>query len=213
MTAPRLVLPRRRVVTVRSVQRSADVVSRGIAVGGLCCLLGLSACGVRSSSRASDVTTTSAAVSTAGTGTAGTVTASSVASTATGTSPAPGAASAEQTQPTITPSLGRPHTTFAVRLTARTRLGAHGVVNTVYRVAATGPTEPGCEREAAATINRGKAGQRLQVVFRPGSAGSCPGEWHGVVLLEQGPNCVKGRPCPEFASRVVEVGQLAWRVS
>lgn len=205
-------------IAQRRIDR-ARVVSRWIALGGLCCLLGLSACGLRSTSEAGDasaVTTPSPAASTAITGTAGTagtVTASNVGSTVTGTTPVSSAASAEQTDPTITPSLGGPHTTFGVRLTARTRLGAPGVVSAVYHIAATGPTQPACQRETAAPINHGEPGQRLQAVLRPAAAGWCAGEWQGAILLEQGPNCVKGRLCPKFASRLIEVGRLVWRVS
>ena len=171
-------------IAQRRIDR-ARVVSRWIALGGLCCLLGLSACGLRSTSEAGDasaVTTPSPAASTAITGTAGTagtVTASNVGSTATGTTPVSSAASAEQTDPTITPSLGGPHTTFGVRLTARTRLGAPGVVSAVYHIAATGPTEPACQRETAAPINHGEPGQRLQAVLRPAARDGAPANGKG----------------------------------
>lgn len=217
------VLARRvQLVIVRLLRRSVRMVSRWIVVGGLCAVLGVSACGQRSSSGASGasaVTGVASVATTAVTG-SGTVTSSKARPAATGTIRSLGGATpAEQTYPGITPSRGAPQTVFVVRLTSRTRLGARGVLGASYRVGAFGPPKQGCDRVATSIIDRGAAGQRLTVVLRPGPAGWCRGEWRGAVYLEQGPSCAGGpgsaqtRRCPEFASRLVEVGRFGWRVS
>jgi hypothetical protein len=185
------------------------------ALGALCAVLVLSACG-RSSSAASVVTSSTGAGATSAAGT-GTAKPSDPQTTTTGSVRAlPGGTPAEQTQPQITPRRGGPRTVFTVRLTSRAGLGAHGPLAGEYRVRSVGPPKPGCDREATSTIRRGAPGRRLTVVLRPGPGGWCRGDWLGVVLLERGPSCPGGpaaKPrCPEFASQLLEVGRFRWRI-
>lgn len=210
-----------RVVMIRPLRRSLRMVSRWIAVGGLCVVLGLSACGRQVSSGASGASAVSgrSGVVTAATTVTATVTTSDPQTMTTGTVRALGGALAGvQTDPRITPPRGGPRTVFLVRLTSRTRLGAHGALSAVYRVDAAGPLKSGCDRGATSTIARGAAGHRVTVVLGPGPRGWCPGDWRGLVFLQQGPRCsggstASGPRCPEFASRQIEVGRFRWQVS
>lgn len=208
-----------RLVIVRPPRRSLDVVSRWIVLGGLCAASALSGC----ASQARRVTTSADAVTRASTviTTAGTATAAASGvpqTTSTGKIRSGGSGTeGEQTDPRIAPRSGGPRTVFIVRLWSRTRLGAHGVLDAVYRIRATGPSTAGCDPGATSTLDRGASGQRLTVVLRPGPTGWCRGDWRGLVLLETGPSCAGGSgaakaPCPEFASRLAEVGRFGWRV-
>jgi hypothetical protein len=202
-------------------RRSLPVVSRWIAVGGLCAALGLSACGQGSSSGtsgASAVTSPAGASTIAVTGSAPVQTGDPRPTPPGGAGSIAGGSPAGPTRPEIRPQRGFPSTVFIVRLTSRVRLGASGFVGSEYRLSSTGPSAPACDREATSTIVRGTADQRLRVVLRPGPMGWCRGYWRGVVLLERGPACTKGpggvqsRRCPEFASQLIEVGRFTWRV-
>ncbi len=194
------------------------MVSRAIAVGGLCAVLGLSACGHQASSEtagASAVTGSSASVvptTVMGTGTVTSLNRRTI------TTRTRGGTRGVQTAPQIAPAQGGPRSLFLVRLTSRTRLGAHGILTAVYRVIATGPPKPVCDRGATSTIDHGAAGRRLTVVLRPGPGGWCRGDWRGLVFLQTGPSCRSGRTasgprCPAFASRLIKVGRFRWRVS
>jgi hypothetical protein len=192
------------------------MVSRSIAVCGLCVTLVLSACGQASSgTNAADVVAASPSATVA----PGTGTLSGTPQTVpTGTLRSPGGATpAEQTHPQITPKRGGPRTVFVVRLTSRQRLSAQGAVAAMYRLGATAPPKRGCDREVISTIDRGAVGQRLRVVLRPGRLAWCRGDWRGVVYLLRGPRCAQGSAasrsrCPEFASQLIEVGRLRWQV-
>jgi hypothetical protein len=213
-------------VIVGLLRRSVGVVSRWIGRIALCGLVGLAGCGQRSSAGVggADTAATASAASTIAetstTGTVtGTVTSTGMGTTTTGTvGSGGGIRPAQQTDPVITPIRGGPQTVFVVHLTSRTRLGVHGVVSAVYRVTARGPVKQRCEREATWMVDRGAVGQRLAGVWHPEAAGWCIGTWRGQVLLEVGPHCARGpttsqaRACPEFASRLIEVGRFEWRV-
>lgn len=189
-------------------------------VGVLCAALVLSACGRQANAETSTTggaRGASTVIATAFTGTG--VVSSQPRTTGTGKVGASGRGIAGQpTNPQITPRQGGPRTVFTVKLTSRTRLGAQGVFAAMYRVEGAGPSRTGCDRAVGVTIGRGSAGRRLAAVLRPRPPGWCRGDWRGSVLLETGPNCARGsgaaktRVCPEFASRLVEVGRFAWRV-
>ena len=139
-------------------------------------VLGLSACGREAgpgTSRASGTPSPSIVITTAGIAT-GAVSSGSLMTSA-GNVRAWSTAG-EQTNPQITPRQGGPDTVFVVHLTSRTRLGAHGVLDAVYGISATGPSSAECGREATSTIDHGAAGERLTVVLRPGPSGGCRGD-------------------------------------
>lgn len=198
-------------------RRSLRIVSRSIAVFGLCVTLGLAACGQQAAS-----TTTAADVAAAGQGSTVVPSAGNLSATPrsapTGTVRSPGGANpAEQTHPQITPKRGGPRTVFVVHLTSRLRLSPHGVVQAMYRLGATTPPKRGCDREVMSTIHRGAVDERLRVVLRPGRLAWCRGDWSGVVYLLRGPRCAQGSAapnsrCPKFASQLIEVGRLRWQV-
>lgn len=216
----RFSVPENRSVIVGSLRRSMAVVSRWIAVGGLCAVLVLSACGRQSNagtSGASAATGTSTVIAAAFT----TIGASSSNPSTTGTGkvgPSGWGTAGQPTDPRITPRRGGPRTVFTVKVTSRTRLGSQGAFTAMYRIEGTGPPRTGCDRALGVTVHHGGPGQRLTVLLRPGPAGWCQGDWRGTVLLETGPNCGQGsgaartQPCPQFASRLIEAGRFEWHV-
>lgn len=199
-------------VIVLSFGRSVCVMRRWIAVGGVCALLGLSACGQAGSAATSSGAGGQPVVAVR------TTAVSDPQATYPGGVVIGGSSSALSVRPEVIPRAAGPQARFSVRLTARVQLGVRGVLRTEYRVSAVGRSAPGCVGGAAMTIDHGAAGARLAAVFAPGRAGWCRGEYRGVVSLESGPNCSTGsrgaqsRSCPRFASRLVEVGRFAWQV-
>ena len=130
-------------------------------------------------------------------------------------SPAGAVAVAEgpDTDPSVRPGTGGPHTTYVLHLTARQDVGARGAVSSVYAVRVVLPSRPGCGR--VATITSARAGEPVRVRLRPaGGAGWCRGRYRGRVLLVRGPRCPRPSPaaCPRFASTIRAAGRFAFRV-
>jgi hypothetical protein len=127
--------------------------------------------------------------------------------------PAGAVAQGPDTDPSVRPRTGGPHTTFVLQLTARQDIGGRGAASSLYTVRVAIPSRPACGR--VARITSARAGEPISVPLRPaGGAGWCRGRYRGRVLLVRGPNCSppSSAGCPRFASRITAAGRFAFRV-
>lgn len=121
----------------------------------------------------------------------------------------------EQTHPSVRPATGGPGTKFVLRLTVRDALGVHGVVQTDYRVSASGRGRGCSVGFARSPLLSGQPGQRVSI---PMGTFPCVARYRGVVVMDRGPYCPRPaagqppRPCPEFASQSLVVGRFSFRV-
>jgi hypothetical protein len=116
----------------------------------------------------------------------------------------------EQTHPSLTPRTGTTTTRFALRLTVREPLGAHGTSRRLYRIVLKGP-RPRCS--VFTDLDAAKAGARASVpLVAPIELGWCRGTFHGMVVLETSPSCVargKGETrCGAFKTRELNAGRF-----
>jgi hypothetical protein len=129
-------------------------------------------------------------------------------------SPVGAVAQGPDTDPSVRPRVGDPHSTYALHLTARHDIGVRGAVATVYAVRVDLPGRPACRDTVR--ISSARAGELLTIRLRPPHPGGwCRGRYRGRVLLVRGPNCANPSSvaCPRFASVIRAAGRFGFRVS
>ena len=134
----------------------------------------------------------------------------------------PSGTAAEQTHPAVLPHTGHALTRFTARLTLADAPGHSGVLATDYRLAlsiARKHFARRCLPPAPSNIDSGSAGQVVRIRLDAPAGGWCTGHYTLTVFLQRGPYCPKPAagqpptPCPEFATRELDVGQANFVVT
>jgi hypothetical protein len=156
----------------------------------------------------------------AGSGTAGPATTVTAAPGSTEPSGPPAGSPQQQTHPATQPRRPTRRSHITVRFTLSDAPGHQGVVESNYRIEVDQPagSRAACAAAAPADVASGKQGDRVTVPLPPPRYGWCRGTYSATVVLQRGPYCPAPQdgqppqPCPEFASRDVQVGRSTFLV-
>lgn len=113
----------------------------------------------------------------------------------------------------VSPSIGYPGTFFHVRFLAPDRTGTAGGQVRYYVISASGPSTGGsCTSQISQEAGSSRAGARVRVRVKPGSAGWCQGTFHGTVTEEARPACPYREVCPDYIILVRRIGKFTFTV-
>jgi hypothetical protein len=116
----------------------------------------------------------------------------------------------------VKPTSGSPTTRFAVSFRTPDRTGPIGVLDRRDELRLDGPSgQAGCVSGVSRALPSAAAHARLTTSLDPEQLGGtwCVGAYRGRIDEIQGPACAKGKPCPEFASRLRTIGRFAFEIS
>ena len=116
---------------------------------------------------------------------------------------------------TVKPTSGSPTTQFVVSFRTPDRTGKVGIVDRREELSLQGPSHAaGCISSVSTTLPAAAAHARVSDTLDPAQLGGkwCVGAYRGQIEEIQGPACAKGKPCPEFASRLRTLGRFAFQV-
>jgi hypothetical protein len=161
-------------------------------------------------------------VGSSGTGTVGPGTVVTVTSTVPTLAGPPMGTAAEQANPSVFPRAGHAHTRFTASLTLTDAPGHSGVLATDYRLQLSVKrthVAPRCSPPTPPNIDSGSANQRVHIPLTAPESGWCVGRYTLTVFLQRGPYCPAATPgqppppCPEFATRELDVGNANFVVT
>lgn len=118
-------------------------------------------------------------------------------------------------QITVKPASGSPTTRFVVSFRTPDRTGRAGVLDRRDELRVRGPSrQAGCVSDVSRALPSAAAHARLITTLDPAQLGGkwCVGAYRGQIVEIDGPACVNGKPCPEFASQLRTLGRFAFGV-
>ena len=137
-----------------------------------------------------------------------------------GTTQPPVGSSAQQTHPVVHPKRPTRRSHVSVRVTLSDAPGHEGVVESDYLIQVDQPigSRAACAATAPPNVTSGTRGTRVSVALPSPRYGWCHGRYTATVFLQRGPYCPTPpagqppQPCPEFASRDLQVGRRTFVV-
>jgi hypothetical protein len=116
---------------------------------------------------------------------------------------------------TVKPTSGSSTTQFVVSFGTPDRTGKVGIFDRREELSLQGPSHvAGCISSVSKTLPAAAAHARVSDTLDPAQLGGrwCVGAYRGQIEEIQGPACVTGKPCPEFASQLRRLGRFVFRV-
>jgi hypothetical protein len=116
---------------------------------------------------------------------------------------------------TVRPTSGSPTTRFVVSFRTPDRTGRAGLLDPRDELSVQGPSsQAGCVSDVSRALASAAAHALVTTTLDPARLGGkwCVGGYRGRIDETHAPACAKGKPCPEFASRIRTLGRFAFQV-
>ncbi len=133
--------------------------------------------------------------------------------------PAPAAVAARlpSTRVFVTPGVGHPQTSFALRFRIPVATGTFGSVIRRDTLSVSGPRHAGCVSSVATTLRFAKRGTRMKVTLKPERRGGswCAGQFRGQIVQRVVIRCTSGpaRACPYLLVAPLTIARFRFRVA
>lgn len=114
----------------------------------------------------------------------------------------------------VTPTDGRPLTTFALRFIAPASSGRAGNSRIAFDLGLGAPPRSGCIGSRSVQVPPATKGEPVRVELDPARLGGgwCQGVYRARVIEVQRPVCEPGAMCPQYVRVVAVVGEATFRV-
>ena len=132
--------------------------------------------------------------------------------------PAPAAVAARlpSTRVFVTPGVGHPQTSFALRFRIPVATGTFGSVIRRDTLSVSGPRHAGCVSSVATTLRFAKRGTRMKVMLKPGRRGGswCAGQFRGQISSAWSSVALRSsRACPYLLVAPLTIARFRFRVA